>query len=99
MAVAAALVSSLANKPLPENGVYFGEVSLSGHLRPVSQAAGRLKEAGKLGFERATFAGGSEEVKADGLQLRTLTNLVDLVVELASDAAIVLQESDDTGKG
>ena len=50
LAAAAALVSSLANAPLPADAVYFGEVSLSGAVRPVAQAAARLKEAQKLGF-------------------------------------------------
>ena len=53
LAAAAALVSSLANAPLPADAVYFGEVSLSGAIRPVAQAAARLKEAAKLGFTRA----------------------------------------------
>ena len=53
LAAAAALVSSLANAPLPADAVYFGEVSLSGAVRPVAQSAARLKEAAKLGFTRA----------------------------------------------
>ena len=53
LAAAAALVSSLANAPLPADAVYFGEMSLSGAVRPVAQGAGRLKEAAKLGFVRA----------------------------------------------
>ena len=53
LAAAAALVSSLANAPLPADAVYFGEVSLSGAVRPVAQAPARLKEAAKLGFTRA----------------------------------------------
>jgi DNA repair protein RadA/Sms len=53
LAAAAALVSSLANAPLPSDAVYFGEVSLSGAIRPVPQTAARLKEAFKLGFARA----------------------------------------------
>src|SRR5471032_1002585 len=53
LAAAAALVSSLANSSLPADAVYFGEVSLSGAIRPVAQAASRLKEAAKLGFTRA----------------------------------------------
>ena len=57
LAAAAALVSSLANAPLPADAVYFGEVSLSGAVRPVAQAAARLKEAQKLGFARAIRSG------------------------------------------
>jgi DNA repair protein RadA/Sms len=53
LAAAAALVSSLTNAPLPADAVYFGEVSLSGAIRPVPQTAARLKEASKLGFMRA----------------------------------------------
>ena len=97
LAVAAALVSSLANKPLPDNSVFFGEVSLSGHLRPVSRAAGRLKEASKLGFEQATYAKGSEVVKQSGLRLNTITTLADLVVEIASGANEVLPQTGVTG--
>ena len=38
---------------MPGNLVVFGELGLTGEVRPVSQAETRLKEAGKLGFERA----------------------------------------------
>lgn len=97
LAVAAALVSSLSNTPLPDQSVYFGEVSLSGHLRPVSQAAARIKEAAKLGFDQATFAGGSEKIKQSGLRLNTITTLADLVVEIASGRTEVLPQSGVTG--
>ena len=50
LAVAASLVSSISNVAIPTNCVYFGEVSLSGAVRAVAQAAPRLKEAMKLGF-------------------------------------------------
>jgi DNA repair protein RadA/Sms len=53
LAVAAALISSLAARPLPHDGIVFGEVGLAGEVRPVSQAEARLSEAGKLGFGRA----------------------------------------------
>jgi DNA repair protein RadA/Sms len=53
LAAAAALVSSLAGAPLPADAVYFGEISLSGAVRPVAQTAARVKEAQKLGFVRA----------------------------------------------
>jgi len=98
LAVAAALVSSLANKPLPDNSVYFGEVSLSGNLRPVSQAAGRLKEAEKLGFEQAVYAKGSEDAKGTGMRRNTITTLADLVVDLISGDTESLQREGDTGK-
>ena len=53
LAVAAALISSVTAKPLPSRTVFFGEVALSAELRQVAQAETRLKEAAKLGFEKA----------------------------------------------
>jgi len=53
LAVAAALVSALAYEPVPADMVVFGEIGLSGEIRPVSQADARLKEAEKLGFATA----------------------------------------------
>ncbi|WP_137392450.1 DNA repair protein RadA [Rhodoligotrophos defluvii] len=53
LAVAAALVSSLLGAALPADSVLFGEVALSGALRPVAQGEARLKEAAKLGFKTA----------------------------------------------
>jgi DNA repair protein RadA/Sms len=53
LAAAGALVSSLLGVVVPADCVIFGEISLSGTVRPVGQAEGRLKEAQKLGFKRA----------------------------------------------
>lgn len=53
MAVASAIVSALAQKPMPSDIVIFGEIGLSGEIRNVPQPDLRLKEASKLGFERA----------------------------------------------
>src|SRR3954462_9316476 len=78
LAAAAALVSSLAGASLPAEAVYFGEVSLSGAIRPVAQTAARLKEAAKLGFTRA-FAPDARETGPDsGLALTAIGNLTDL---------------------
>jgi DNA repair protein RadA/Sms len=62
LAVAAALVSSLTGLALPADCVYFGEISLSGAVRPVAHAVQRLKEAEKLGFGRAVMPVGTEDV-------------------------------------
>ncbi len=53
LAVAAALVSSKEGIALPPDTVVFGEISLSGALRPITQAGVRVKEATKLGFSAA----------------------------------------------
>jgi DNA repair protein RadA/Sms len=85
LAAAAALVSSLANAPLPADAVYFGEVSLSGAVRPVAQAAARLKEAQKLGFARAVVPEAARAETADpGLRLTTVTALVGLVSDISA---------------
>jgi DNA repair protein RadA/Sms len=86
LAAAAALVSSLAGAPLPADAVYFGEVSLSGALRPVAQAPARLKEAAKLGFQRAFLPDpGRADAPADaGLTLAPHGNLASLVADIAA---------------
>jgi DNA repair protein RadA/Sms len=85
LAAAAALVSSLANSALPSDAVYFGEVSLSGAIRPVAQAAARLKEAQKLGFARAVVPEASRSEASDpGLALNPVGMLVNLVSEIAA---------------
>ncbi len=68
LAVAAALLSCLSEEPLPPDCVVFGEVSLSGALRPVSQTEARLKEAQKLGFKRAIIPAGAK-LLAEGIAL------------------------------
>jgi len=56
LAVAAAIASSAFDMPLPSDSVVFGEISLSGDVRPVGRTDARLKEAAKLGFKRAITA-------------------------------------------
>jgi len=48
-----AILSSLKNRPIPKDLVAFGEVGLSGEIRPVQDGEARLKEANKLGFKQA----------------------------------------------
>jgi DNA repair protein RadA/Sms len=85
LAAAAALVSSLANAPLPPDAVFFGEVSLSGAIRPVAHSPARLKEAAKLGFARAFVPDASRPETADPvLALTTIGGLAGLVAEIAA---------------
>ena len=82
LAVAAALISALADKPLPGDAVWFGEVSLAGEIRPVAHSAIRLREAAKLGFARAFGPGeaGSAPPGARFTSLSLLPNLVDRIM-------------------
>jgi len=85
LAAAAALVSSLANAPLPADAVYFGEVSLSGAVRPVAQSAARLKEAAKLGFNRAIVPEAAHADTAEsGLKVIDVATLAGLVADIAA---------------
>ncbi|MGA7975279.1 MAG: DNA repair protein RadA, partial [Pseudolabrys sp.] len=85
LAAAAALVSSLARAPLPPDAVYFGEVSLSGAIRPVAQTPARLKEAAKLGFTRAVLPEAARGETAElGLRLNEVGSLTSLVADIAA---------------
>ena len=64
LAVAAALISSASDVPVPADMAVFGEVGLSGEVRAVSQADLRLKEAAKLGFAQALVPASARKGKA-----------------------------------
>jgi len=68
LAAAAALLSSISNVALPPHQVYFGEVSLSGAVRPAGHLLTRLKEARKLGFKQAILPAAGDFDEA-GLKL------------------------------
>lgn len=53
LALLLALISSLRNRPLPQDLVVFGEVGLAGEIRPVTSGQERISEAAKHGFKRA----------------------------------------------
>lgn len=52
LAVLLAAVSSLRNRVIPRDTMVFGEVGLSGEIRPVQSGQERVKEAAKHGFKR-----------------------------------------------
>jgi DNA repair protein RadA/Sms len=78
LAAAAALVSSFGGEALPRDSVFFGEISLSGDVRPVPQAELRLKEAAKLGFKQAFVPKGTPTFSA-GLKLTEISSVADLL--------------------
>jgi DNA repair protein RadA/Sms len=77
LAAAAALASSAFDQALPQDCVVFGEISLSGEVRPVSRIDARLKEAAKLGFRRALAP--QTEVQTPGLKVTSASRLVDAI--------------------
>jgi len=76
LAVAAALVSALSERPVPSEAVVLGEIALSGEIRPVAHGGLRLKESAKLGFETAWVPRGAN---GEGLRLAEFANLRQLV--------------------
>ena len=96
MAIASALVSSLAGLALPADCVYFGEVSLSGAVRPVAHTAQRLKEAEKLGFSTAVLPTASSELPKGGAgKWKEVESLPDLVARIAGSRLKARQEQQD----
>jgi len=79
LAVAAALLSAREDSALPAETVVFGELSLSGALRPVAQTENRLKEAAKLGFSQALLPKRSKTGTGTGLKIQQLEDLAALV--------------------
>lgn len=78
LAVAAALVSSISDIPVPPGSLFFGEIGLSGEIRPVGQTDARLKEAAKLGFTTAIIPAGSK-VKAGPMKIIEIEHLREIV--------------------
>lgn len=88
LAAAAALVSSLSGLSLAADSVFFGEIALSGAIRPVAHGLARLKEAAKLGFCRATIPqqGPPEngETFVPDLDVQSCTHISGLVTKIAA---------------
>jgi DNA repair protein RadA/Sms len=83
LAAAAVLISSLTGILIPSDTVICGEVALSGAIRPVGQMAARLKEAAKLGFNRAIVPAIGAEGAPPGLSLESVSTIGDLVARLS----------------
>lgn len=79
LAVAAAILSSLLDRPMPPRTVVFGEVGLAGEVRQVVHGDARLKEAAKLGFDQAVLPAGKERVAEPGLRPVPIARIADLL--------------------
>lgn len=99
LAVAAALISALSGTPVPSQTVYFGEVGLSGEVRPVSQPDLRMKEAAKLGFDSACSAARLSSGKKSGnavsssIPLQEIDHLDDLAQALRDSGKAPVRRS------
>ncbi len=77
LALAAAIASSARDLPLPSDLTLVGEVGLSGELRAVGRLSLRLREAAKLGFQRAVVpvGHGPPSDLPEGLEVISLRSL------------------------
>jgi DNA repair protein RadA/Sms len=82
LAIAAALLSAREDVALPPDIVVFGEISLSGALRPVGQTENRLKEAQKLGFTGVIAPTRSKLGAEAGMTVRQMPDLAAFVGDI-----------------
>ncbi|GJL73211.1 MAG: DNA repair protein RadA [Nitrosomonas sp.] len=83
LAVLLAIVSSLKNKSLPEKMVVIGEIGLAGEVRPVQRGQERLKEAAKLGFNRAIIPKANQPKKPiSGMDIMAVERVEEAVAAL-----------------
>ena len=83
LAVAAALISSLYNRPAPADVIFVGEIGLGGEIRPSAAVERRVAEAARLGFRRV-FGSARNSIKVPGMQLVPLEHIGQLVRALAA---------------
>jgi DNA repair protein RadA/Sms len=85
LAVCLATVSSFTDRPIPAKVLAFGEIGLAGEVRPASRGQERLREAAKLGFEKAIVPKANQpKAKIAGLET--------IAVERIDQAVRVLRE-------
>ena len=82
LAVACALLSAREDVALPADTVVFGEISLSGALRPVAQTENRLKEAQKLGFCAAIAPKMVKPAPRSGMDVKQMPDLAGVVGQI-----------------
>jgi DNA repair protein RadA/Sms len=87
LASAAALISSIHGRALPKDSVFFGEISLSGDIRPAPQAELRLREAAKLGFSRAIVPAGTK-MDGSGMRLSEVGDIAELLTLIGVPRAV-----------
>ncbi len=83
LAVAAALLSSMHDRPTPANSIFIGELGLGGEVRPIGGLERRLSEAARLGFVEA-FGSSRATARVSGMRHRGLEHVEELVRALAA---------------
>lgn len=91
LAAAAALLSALTDTPFPAQAVCFGEIGLTGEIRPVARMEARLKESEKLGFANAfipALAKNSAKKNEKLLDSTTLSHVEELTAHFLSRSQV-----------
>jgi DNA repair protein RadA/Sms len=83
LAIAAALLSSLYNRPAPADVIFLGEIGLGGEIRPSGAIERRISEAVRLGFHRV-FGSSRTTVQVPGVSMVGLDHVEQLVRALAA---------------
>ncbi|PYV42604.1 MAG: DNA repair protein RadA, partial [Acidobacteria bacterium] len=86
LGIVSAVLSSFRNRPLVRDAVLFGELGLSGEVRPVSQVYPRIREAIALGFRKCILPSGNlplvdQVQEVELLPVKAISDLSDLIFE------------------
>ena len=88
LAIVVSVVSSLRDKIIPQDALFFGEIGLSGEIRPVANGHARLNDAAKHGFKKAVIPkANAPKTNIKGLSIypvTTLSEALDVVSDLAN---------------
>lgn len=90
LAIAAALMSSLTDRIVPDDLLVIGELGLAGECRAVSNLEQRVKEAARLGFKKAIVPYRNIEkrqIRVDGIQIIPVRSVYEVLKELKSPEA------------
>jgi DNA repair protein RadA/Sms len=72
------IVSSLQDRVIPRDSLYFGEIGLNGEIRPVANGEARLKEAAKHGFRRAVIPrANAPQQPVEGIEIVAVASLTE----------------------
>ena len=86
LAIVVGIVSSFRDKIIPHDAFFFGEIGLSGEIRPVANGQARLNDAAKHGFKKAVIPKANAPKKAvDGLQIypvATVSEALEIIFQL-----------------
>lgn len=85
LGIAASIISSLLNKPLPSKMAFAGEIGLSGEVRPVPRIELRIKEAQKLGFKHFMLSDQNDiQIETKKIEIIRIENITEAFSKLFS---------------